>query len=245
MAGSYPASARTRRRWTAGSSFMTCSRRSSGRSPRRSTESSVSIRSSSAATSASERSSMNSRRCWASSSSKTSASSSSFEPTARMISSPSLCDAASTRSASWAGCRRASLGWGMRRRTLGTCPVNASTLAQSRNSVETMLAPRRRGATRRRMPRSPVSTPTTRYQPSMRAISISFARTSRAPSMLISWRSRTSFFSSTSPGRRSNRCRSIFSACRSTRPCAISATWSAATNTTRPATEATTPVTGG
>ena len=137
-----------------------------------------------------------------------------------MISSPSLCDAASTRSASWAGCRRASLGWGMRRRTLGTCPVNASTLAQSRNSVETMLAPRRRGATRRRMPRSPVSTPTTRYQPSMRAISISFARTSRAPSMLISWRSRTSFFSSTSPGRRSNRCRSIFSACRSTRPCA-------------------------
>ena len=49
-------------------------------------------------------------------------------------------------------------------------------------------------------PRRLTSTPTTRYQPSSRASSISFARTSRAPSTLISCRSRTSFFSSTSCG---------------------------------------------
>ena len=38
------------------------------------------------------------------------------------ISSPSRCDAASTRSASWAGCSRASFGCGTRSRTVGTWP---------------------------------------------------------------------------------------------------------------------------
>ena len=101
---------------------------------------------------------------------------------------------------------------------MGTWPVNASTLAQSRNAPGGMLVPTRRGTTRRTIPRRPVSTPTTRYQPSMRAISISFARTSRAPSMLISWRSSTSLRSSTSPVRRSKCCRSIRSETISTRP---------------------------
>ncbi len=52
---------------------------------------------------------------------------------ASMISSPSRCEAASTRSAIWAGWSLASFGCGTRRRTVGTCPSNGSTLAQSRN----------------------------------------------------------------------------------------------------------------
>ena len=52
------------------------------------------------------------------------------------------------------------------------------------------------------------SIPTTRHQPSTRAISISFARTRRAPSTLISCRSSRSSRSSSSPSRRSNGCRS-------------------------------------
>ena len=50
-----------------------------------------------------------------------------------------------------------------------------------------------RGSSRRDEARAgPTSTPTTRYQPSRRASSISFERTSRAPSTLISCRSSTS-----------------------------------------------------
>ena len=71
---------------------------------------------------------------------------------------------------------------------------------------------------RRSRPRTPVSTPTTRYQPSSRASSISFERTSRAPSTLMSCRSRTSFFRSTSRARRSNGCRSSRRARSVTRP---------------------------
>ena len=51
---------------------------------------------------------MNSTWCPVSSSSNTSASSSRFWPTASMISSPSSWEAASTRSAIWAGWSRAS-----------------------------------------------------------------------------------------------------------------------------------------
>ena len=86
----------------------------------------------------------------------------------------------------------------------GTWPTNGSTLAQSRNSPvasrSASACAAAAGAARRagRCPR-----PTTRHQPPTRASSISLARTSRAPSTLISWRSSTSAFSSTSSGRRS------------------------------------------
>ena len=162
-----------------------------------------------------------------------------------MISRPSRWEAASTRSASCAGCNRASFGCGTRSRTVGTCPVNGSTLAQSRNSSAATDSPKRRGTTRRAIPRRPVSTPTTRYHPSTRAISMSLARTRRAPSTLISCRSSTSFFSRTSCGRRSNGRRSSFAAPSCTWSWRISATTSAGTNTSRPATLASTPLTSG
>ena len=66
-----------------------------------------------------------------------------------------------------------------------------------------MRAPSGLGSRRRSPPRGPVSTPTTRQDPAIRASSISLARTRRAPCTLISWRSSTSRFSSTSSGRRS------------------------------------------
>ena len=52
-----------------------------------------------------------------------------------------------------------------------------------------MCAPSCLGSSRRSPPRGPVSTPTTRQEPATSASSISLARTSRAPSTLISWRS--------------------------------------------------------
>ena len=72
-------------------------------------------------------------------------------------------------------------------RTLGTCPTNGSMLAQSTNVPAATRRPSGRGSNRRSPPRAPVSTPTTRHQPSTRASSISFARTKRAPSTLINW----------------------------------------------------------
>ena len=72
-----------------------------------------------------------------------------------MISSPSRREAASTRSAIWAGWSLASLGWGMRRRTVGTCPTNGSTLAQSRKSPVAMRRPSGFGSSRRSPPRAP------------------------------------------------------------------------------------------
>ena len=87
---------------------------------------------------------------------------------------------------------------------------------------------RARAASRRRTrPRRPTSTPTTRYQPSSRASSISFARTSRAPSTLISCRSSTSFRSSTSCGRPLERLQVEPLGVSVTRPGAISAICSA------------------
>ena len=128
--------------------------------------SSGAIRERISATCASGRSSRNSRWCWSSSSSNTSASSSrSSSPTAWMISSPSWREAASTRSAICAGWSLASFGWGTRRRTVGTCPTNGSTPAQSRNSPVAMCAPSPFGSSRRKPPRGPVSTPTTRQEP--------------------------------------------------------------------------------
>ena len=70
--------------------------------------------------------------CSSASSSNTSASSSGSWWTAAMISSPWLRGAASTRSASSAGCSRASFGCGTRSWTVGMWPVNGSRLAQSR-----------------------------------------------------------------------------------------------------------------
>ena len=107
------------------------SRRSWSRSAMRSAASSGAIVASRRAASASERELRNSRWCSGSSSSKTSASSSRSWPTASMISSPSSCEAASTRSAIWAGRRRASLRYGMRRRAVGTWATNGSMLSQS------------------------------------------------------------------------------------------------------------------
>ena len=72
-----------------------------------------------------------------------------------MISSPSSCEAASTRSAIWAGRRRASLRYGMRIRAVGTCATKGWTLSQS-----TIVAgpdpagERAAGATRRIAPRA-------------------------------------------------------------------------------------------
>ena len=66
-----------------------------------------------------------------------------------------------------------------------------------------MCAPSGLGSRRRSPPRGPVSTPTTRQEPAISASSISLARTRRAPSTLISWRSSRSRRSSTSSGRRS------------------------------------------
>ena len=78
--------------------------------------------------------------------------------------------------------------------------MNGSTLAQSRKLLADPPARARAAGAGAAKPRGPTSTPTTRYQPSRRASSISFERTSRAPSTLISCRSSTSLRSSTSCG---------------------------------------------
>ena len=120
-------------------------RRSSSNWASRSAASSVSMRAIRSAISWSSRSSANSSWCSSPSSSKTSASSSGSCLTAAMISSPWPCGAASTRSASSAGWRRASFGCGTRSWIVGMWPVNGSTLAQSRKSE----TPTARGATAR------------------------------------------------------------------------------------------------
>src|SRR5579862_2358986 len=79
----------------------------------------------------------------------------------------------------------------------------------------------------------------------MRTSSMSFARTSRAPSMLITCRSSTSLRSRISPGRRWKCWRSIRCSRSDTRPAAISEIDVIGTKTCRPATSATTPLTGG
>ncbi len=106
-------------------------RRSWSTSVIRSAASSGAIEDSSRAASPSDRLRTNSSWCSVSSSSKTSASSSRSAPTASMISSPSSWDAASTRSAIWAGCSLASLRYGIRRRDEGTWATKGSMLAQS------------------------------------------------------------------------------------------------------------------
>ena len=73
-----------------------------------------------------------------------------------MISSPSSCEAASTRSAISAGCRLASLRWEKRRRALGTWPTNGSMSVQSRNGRSPTSPRRRRGSSRRSCARGAV-----------------------------------------------------------------------------------------
>ena len=126
----------------AGSRLSTGIRRSCWISSSRSAASSLAIRPSTSATCSSERSRRNSTWCSSSSSSNTSASSSLSPPTASMISWPSSCEAASTRSAIWAGCRRRSRVETSFSRELGTCPTNGSMSRHEHElSVLSVVAP--------------------------------------------------------------------------------------------------------
>ena len=188
---------------------------------------------------------MNSTWCSGSSSSKTSASSSRSCPTASMISSPSSWEAASTRSAIWAGCSRASFRYGMRRCAVGTWETKGSMLPQSTMAPARVCCPRRPGSSRRRMPRVVGSTPTTSQPLLFRDSSISLARISRPPTKLMRWRAFRSFANSSSPGRRSKRRRSTRSPSNLTRPGSMAEILRTGTNRSRPAIETTAPTMGG
>ena len=189
-----------------GSRSSTGRRRSWSSSISRSAASSDSIRASTAATCSSERSRRNSSWCSSSSSSKMSASSSLSAATAFMISSPSSCEAASTRSAIWAACSRPRRRWVRRRRELGTCPTNGSRCVHSTSSPSRSRVP---AEAPRQQPPQPAPRSWDRSRPPARPRRCSSARppvptTSRAVSTLIRLWPSTSARSSTSPGRRSN-----------------------------------------
>ena len=138
-------------------------------------------------------------------------------------------DAASTRSAICAGCSLASLGWGMRRRTVGTWPTNGSTLAQSRNSPAASFGPRARHepsdhATRAGRP--PHHPPPAIEQRELDLVSHDQSCPLDVDELAIEPRP---FFSRTSSGRRSNRPRSSLALLSRTSPVAMSATCSAGT----------------
>src|SRR6516165_1026728 len=175
-----------------------------------------------------------------------SASSSLSWATASKISSPSSCEAASTRSAIWAGCRRASRRCASRSLEEGTWATNGSSWDHSTNSARSPRWPRkRRGSKRRQRAARLGSMPATRQTPPSQASSTSRAATSRAVLTLIRLCPSTSARNSTSPGRRSKRARlslvvEVRAAAGSS--CAMR---SAGTNSSRPPMRAFSPVTSG
>ena len=152
-----------------------------------------------------------------------------------MISSPSLCDAASTRSASSAGCSRASFGCGTRSRTVGTCPVNGSTVAQSRN-VPSVTAARER--TREEPAQQPAQADVDADDavPALEARELDLVRAhepgavdvDQLPVEHVLLQQHLAPAAARSAGGRDGRRRSV------TRPCSICSTCSAGTNTCRP-----------
>ena len=233
-------------RCPAGSRSSTGCRRGCGSSAMASAASSARIRASTAAISASLRSA-SSRVAWSSSSSSnTSASSSGSACTWPRISVSSSLDASSIRSAIWAGFSRRIRASGPRSPALLAWPISGSNRDQSRNTCSSCSPSSRRNRPSRPPGRRWASTPASTHSPSgCSRSSRSAARTRWAVSTSMSRWPSTSARSSTSPSRRSKRRRSSwalvsFSSLPSNRPVC-----STGTNTSRPPTLATSPVTTG